>query len=287
MYLTNLPPALITRDGLQLHLSHWPVTAPKGVVVLLHGLCEHAGRYDELARQLNDSQWAVVAPDHRGHGRSEGPRGALVQDDDPLFDLAALLDVVAAHYPNHKRVLMGISMGGAIAARFVSATALPAEDAIWSRPVDGLVLAAPALLPTMSLVQKTLLSTMGRLIQDVAVPVAFKPEWASSNPEAIEELLNDPLIHTRITPRLALFMANNGQAVLRRAPSWTVPTLTLYSETDRLVTPAGCAQFASALPAELATTHAYATMAHDLWHEPDRRVVHQALRQWLNRQFPA
>ncbi|RZI81661.1 MAG: alpha/beta hydrolase [Rubrivivax sp.] len=285
MYSPPLPPALLTRDGLKLHVSHWPVAAPKGVVVLLHGLCEHAGRYDELARKLNELQWAVVAPDHRGHGRSEGPRGAMASDDDPLHDLASLMDLVATHYVGFKRVLLGISMGGAIAARFASAAALPVEDAEWSRPIDGLILSAPALLPTMSLVQKTLLSTMGRLMQDLAVPVVFRPEWASSNPDAIRELLADPLVHWRITPRLALFMANSGQTALRRAPAWNTPTLLLYSEIDRLVTPSGCAQFANALPPGLGTTHAYTQLAHDLWHEPQRAVAYKALGQWLSSQF--
>lgn len=286
MYST-FPPALITRDGLRLHLSHWPVAAPKGVVVLLHGLCEYADCYDELAGLFNQWGWAVVAPDHRGHGHSEGARGALVRDDDPLHDLAALMDLVAKHYPGLKRVLMGISMGGAIAARFASALATPPDHTEWSRPIDGLILAAPALVPTMSLVQKALLSTMGRLMQDVGVPVAFKPEWTSNNPEVIERFVNDPLIHKRLTPRLALFMANSGQTSQRRAPDWTVPTLTMYSEIDRLVTPSGCAQFASALPAHLATTHAYATLAHDLLRDLDRHVAHQALRDWLAREFPS
>jgi len=142
------------------------------------------------------------------------------------------------------------------------------------------------LIPTMSLVQKTLLSTMGRLMQDLAVPVAFKPEWVSSSPEVIDEFMNDPLVHRRITPRLALFMAHAGQTALRRAPSWTVPTLTLYSTIDRLVTPEGCSRFASSLPAHLATTHAFDQLAHDIMREPKRAQAHQALHLWLTRVFP-
>ncbi len=281
------PSSLHARDGLTLHLSHWPVTAPKGVVVFLHGLTEHGQRYAETAQRLNEIGWAVVAPDLRGHGRSEGPRGAMVHDDDYLHDLAAILDVVSKTYPGLPLVLQGHSMGGALAARFAAAQALPREDIPWARPLDGLILSAPALQPTMSLVQKALLSTMGRLIQDVPVPVAFKPEWSSSDPAVIAEYNNDHLIHKKITPRVALFLAEQAHVVMRRAPSWTTPTLMLYTPQDRLIMPQGCERFMKALPAELATTQVFPGLLHDMLREPDRARVHQALQQWLATTFAA
>ncbi len=282
-----LPSSLHARDGLILHLSHWPVAATTGVVVFLHGLTEHGRRYTETAQCLNEAGWAMVAPDLRGHGRSEGPRGAMVHDDDYLHDLAAILDVVSQAYPGLPLVLHGHSMGGALAARFAAAQALPREDIPWSRPLDGLILSAPALQPTMSLVQKALLSTMGRLIQDVAVPVAFKPEWSSSDPTVIAEYNNDPLIHKKITPRVALFLAGQAHVVMRRAPSWTTPTLMLYTPQDRLIVPLACERFMKALPAELATTQVFPGLLHDVLREPGRARVHQALQQWLATTFAA
>lgn len=282
-----LPSSIHARDGLTLHLSHWPLTAPKGMVVLLHGLCEYGQRFAETAQRLNEAGWSVVAPDLRGHGRSEGPRGAMTRDDDYLHDVATLMDLVKKAHPQLPVVLFGHSMGGALAARFASAHALPFEDAAWARPIDGLILSAPALQPTMSLVQKALLSTMGRLIQDVAVPVAFKPEWSCSDPAVIAAVNADPLVHKKITPRVALFMAEQGMVVMRRAPSWTVPTLMLYTPDDRLVMPQGCERFAKALPIDLATTHDFPGSLHDLLNEPDKARVHQVLQQWLSTTFAA
>ena len=68
-----------------------------------------------------------------------------------------VMDLAERLYPGQTRVLMGHSLGGAITARFVSALAQPLEDAPWARPVDGLILSAPALEPTMGMLQKTLL----------------------------------------------------------------------------------------------------------------------------------
>ena len=279
------PSHLVARDGLKLHLLHWPVTTPKGVVVFLHGLSEHGLRYAEAAKQINSAEWIMLAPDLRGNGQSEGPRGAIRQDDDFLHDLAAVLDLVEQTCPGLPRVVLGHSMGGALAARFAAAQALPREQAIWARPIDGLILSAPALQPTMSLVQKALLSTMGRLILDVAVPVAFKTEWLNSDPAVIEEINNDPLMHKKITPRVALFMASQGPTLMRRAASWTIPTLMLYTPDDRLVMKDGCERFMKALPPDLSTTHAFPGLKHDLLREPGRDKVYQALQQWLKQTF--
>lgn len=279
------PSHISARDGLKLHLSYWSVTAPKGVVVLLHGLSEHGQRYAETARRINEAGWITLAPDLRGNGLSEGPRGAIRQDDDFLHDLATVLDLIDRTCPGLPRVLMGHSMGGALAARFASAQALPREDVAWARSISGLVLSAPALQPTMSLVQKALLSTMGRLILDVAVPVAFKTEWINSDPAVVDEINNDPLAHKKITPRVALFLAGQGPTVQRRAPSWTVPTLMLYTPDDRLVMKDGCERFMKALPADLSTMQAFPGLKHDLLREPDRDKVHQALQQWLKQTF--
>lgn len=282
-----LPSSIQARDGLTLHLSHWSVTTPKGVVVFLHGLTEHGQRYEELGQRLNALGWTVVAPDMRGHGLSGGPRGGMTRDDDFLHDLANVIDVVRRTYTEGPLVLFGHSTGGALATRFASAQALPREDVAWARPLDGLILSVPALQPTMSLLQKALLSTMGRLIQDVAVPVAFKPEWSSSDPAVIAEFNNDPLTHTKITPRVALFLAGLAPVVMRRAPSWTVQTLMLYTPDDKLVVPQGCERFMAAMPADLATTRAFPGLLHDMLREPDRARVHHAVAQWLTAHFPA
>ena len=43
---------------------------PKAVVLIVHGMMEHAGRYYNFAKFLNDNGYIVVANDLRGHGHS-------------------------------------------------------------------------------------------------------------------------------------------------------------------------------------------------------------------------
>jgi len=109
-------PTLTTADGLTLRLRDWPLDGARGSVVIVHGLGEHIGRHAHVAAHLNDWGWRVVGYDQRGHGASEGARGALARDDDLLRDLALVIDAVRAEHTG-PLILLGHSMGGLVAAR--------------------------------------------------------------------------------------------------------------------------------------------------------------------------
>lgn len=278
-----LPQTLTTHDGLALHLHHWPVPQPRGVIQLVHGLCEHLGRFEELARALNAAGWAVAGVDHRGHGRSEGARGVIGQIDDLLRDQAQLHDLLSQAYRRKLHVMMGYSMGGVIAGRFGAAMARPLSSTPWARPIDALIMAAPALEPALSGPQRATLSVLSRLVPDLGLPVANRRDWATSEPKALAIMADDPLMHYNLTPRVSQFMLSAGRAVYERASDWAVPTLLLYSKIDRLIPARSCERFLSLVPPALIEAHAYDTMEHDMFHEADRLRVHGHILQWLAR----
>ncbi len=281
----DFPTTVRTRDGLNLVTTHWPSTQPlRGVVCLVHGLGEHARRYANVARMFNQAGWAVVSYDHRGHGQSPGPRGALHADDDLLHDLAHVIDATRRAYPKQRLLLLGHSLGGLVVSRFVSALASPSENAPWQRPVDLCALSSPALDLGMSKLQKGLLASVGRLTPDVAVGNGLKPEWVCSDASVVKDYVDDPLVHDRITGRLTRFMVDSVAVVHQRAPHWTVPTLLQYAGADRCVQPAGSVRFASAAPSQLLTTIAYDGMSHEIFNEPDKARVLGDLQAWLIRQ---
>jgi alpha-beta hydrolase superfamily lysophospholipase len=148
-----MEPTVRTHDGLALHGRRWPARgARRGTIVIVHGLGEHVGRYEHVAASLNGRGWGVVAFDQRGHGQSEGERGRLGAADDLLADLAPVLDRAHADEPR-PLVLLGHSMGGTVAARYV-AGGLESPRPGWYRPVDALVLSSPALETGMSMARR-------------------------------------------------------------------------------------------------------------------------------------
>jgi alpha-beta hydrolase superfamily lysophospholipase len=270
---------LATHDGLTLQRRDWPVADPRGTVLLAHGLGEHIMRYAHVAARLNVAGWHVTGYDQRGHGASQGPRGALVRDDDLLVDLSRVIDAVRG-FGRGPLVLLGHSMGGLIAARFVLSAA-SGSSASWARDVDALVLSSPALDIGMNAFQKGLLAVLGPLAPGLAVGNGLKPAWISRDPAVVRAYETDPLVHDRVTPRLVRFMFDGGAAVRAGASSWRVPTLLMWAGRDRCVNPAGSAQFAATAPRSVVTAREFALLFHEIFNEPEQAEVFAELERWL------
>lgn len=270
---------VFTAEGLALHLHRWFRSGARGTVLIVHGLGEHGGRYDRLAAEFNERGWNVVAHDQRGHGRSGGARGIIHRDDALLDDLARVIDAVRGPCVG-PLVLLGHSMGGLIAARYV-AESLAALPAPWSRAVDALILSSPALAFDIGIVQRLMLATVGRLAPDLPVDNGLRPEWVSRDPAVVSAYRADPLVHDRITPRLARFIAEGGELVRARAPQWRIATLLLWAGADRCVAPRGSAAFAAAAPAGVVRAEVFDGLAHELFNEPERDQVIACLDDWM------
>ncbi len=276
---------VITDDGLSLHLRVWRARDPRrGVVVLVHGLGEHVERYDHVARRLNGLGFAVVGYDHRGHGRSPGPRGGMPSDESLCADLGRVLYAARAEFPG-PLVLLGHSLGGLIAGRFV-AEGLQPTPAAWWRPVDALVMSSPALDPGTNAVQKLLLAVVAPMLPNLAVNNGLKVDWISRDAGVVQAYAADPLVHDRITGRLGLFVARQGPAVIAAAPRWTTPTLLMWAGADRCVSPRGSAAFAAGAPGGVVTVREWPRLFHEIFNEPEQGDVLKVLDDWLARAVP-
>ncbi|MBC7663695.1 MAG: lysophospholipase [Caulobacter sp.] len=277
---------VITDDGLALHLRTWPAAdTRRGVVVLVHGLGEHIDRYDHVARRLNGLGFAVVGYDHRGHGRSPGARGGMPCDDALCADLGRLLYAVRESFPG-PLVLLGHSLGGLVAGRFVAEGLQPAP-AKWWRPVDALVLSSPALDPGTNVVQKLLLAVVAPMLPNLAVNNGLAVDWISRDAGVVEAYVADPLVHDRVTGRLGLFVARQGPAVIAAAPKWKTPTLLMWAGADRCVAPAGSAAFAAAAPRDVVTAREWPGLFHEIFNEPEQAEVLKVMDDWLATAVPA
>ncbi|MCM0608258.1 MAG: lysophospholipase [Ideonella sp. WA131b] len=274
---------LPTADGLRLHLRHWPTAAvaPRGTVLVVHGLGEHVGRYAHVAEALNGAGWHVSGFDQRGHGRSGGRQGVLAAPDSLLADLGAVVDAVRPRAPG-PLVLLGHSMGGAVAARFV-AEALAPQPAAWSRPLDGLVLSSPALRAHLSAWQRLQLALGERLMPDLPQRNGIDAQGLSHDEAMVAAYTADPLVHDRISARLARFILDAGGQVRAAAPRWALPTLLMWGGADRIVDPGGSHAFARAVPAAVLTAFEFGGLRHEIFNELEREGVLMRLTQWLGR----
>ena len=271
---------LRTPDGETLALHEWPLAADRrarAVVVLVHGIGEHAGRYAHVAQHLNDSGFAVRAADHYGHGGSSGARGGLPSVMRLVDDLALVIDDTRRRYPGLPLVVLGHSLGGLVAASFVARAV---------RPVDALVLSSPGLDPGLSAFQKLLIAVLSRVAPTLRVGNGLDDRYLSHDPAVVQGYRADPLCHDRIGARLARFLADEGAIVQAAAPRWTVPTLLVYAGDDRLVKPAGSRRFAEAAPAAVLGATCFPALYHEIFNELEAEPVFGTLARWLDVRFP-
>lgn len=272
-----LPPTLRTADGLALRLVDWTGDAARGTVLIVHGLGEHAERYGHVAQWLATRGFRVVGYDQRGHGQSEGMRGDVPSATALLEDLELVVD--AARPATGPLILLGHSMGGAIAARFV------AEE---RRRVDFLILTSPALAAELSFGQRLQLWIGERVVPSIAVSNQLDVQRISHDSAVVRAYLEDPLVHDRLSPRLARMVLQSGEYARAAASHWTVPTLLLYAGADALVSPSGSDAFAAAAPRALVDAERFEGLYHEILNEDAQRAepVFDRLQRWLNAKVP-
>jgi alpha-beta hydrolase superfamily lysophospholipase len=271
---------LTTLGGEQLAMYDWaqqPGVPLRGMVLIVHGLGEHAGRYGHVAQQLNAWGFAVRGYDQCGHGKSTGQRGTLSTDTQLLDDLAEMMDHTRTCMPHHTPlILLGHSMGGLVTGRFAS---------LAMRKLEGLVMSSPALNPGMNALQRFLAGVLPQFVPHLRVGNGLDARFISHDPAVVQAYTADPLVHDRISTRLAGFFATQSAATLACAAQWQVPTLLMYAGSDHLVNPQGSRDFAATAPQALVHCVCFDALYHEIFNELDAAPVFAALRDWLDQRF--
>jgi alpha-beta hydrolase superfamily lysophospholipase len=267
-------------DGDNLAVQDWPApeaVAPRGTVLLVHGLGEHAGRYQHVAERLNGWGYSVRGYDQYGHGDSDGVRGALPREARLVEDL---IDVIGSTRKRMEAgtplVLMGHSMGALVAGLLV---------ALEPVPVEGLVLSSPAFAVRLNPLQKLLLGALPRYAPHFTVGNGVNPKFLSHDPAVVAAYRADRRVHDRLSARLGAFIADTGPKLVSHARQWKLPTLLMYAGDDRLVDPAGSRAFAANAPKQVVSAHCFAGLFHEIFNEPGNEAVFATLKQWLDERF--
>jgi acylglycerol lipase len=255
-----------------------PAGEARGAVVLLHGLAEHSGRYAELVGRLVARGLAVYALDHRGHGRSAGPRANVGRFDWLVADAAARIASARAEQPGRPLVLLGHSMGGAIAL----ATAL-AHPGL----VDALALSAPAVgadphVPRARLALARLLS----LLAPSAGVLTLPSDALSRDPAVARDYDRDPLVFRGAVPARSLVeLLAAMKRIWAHAPELRVPVLVMHGTGDLLVPLRFCDPVYERLGSADRSILRYDGLYHEIFNEPERDRVFADLEAWLERRL--
>ena len=185
---------LYSNNDLRIEGYRWPVEDPVCVMCIIHGVGEHAGRYDRMAGKLNSKGIAVLSMDLRGHGLTSGKRGHCTPRRGVLTDVDRLVRQAQSDYPDVPIVVYGHSMGGNIGLDYVNRGNLNDVPVgfIISAPWIRLVKRIPA--PLYAIVK--ILSKVSPKLQ---INTSIDDESLLGNKESVGPYLDDPLVHPKLT----------------------------------------------------------------------------------------
>jgi alpha-beta hydrolase superfamily lysophospholipase len=266
---------LRSADGARLHWRAWPHPSPKLAVAVAHGLGDHSGRYERLARALNRRDVSCYAVDLRGSGRSPGRRGHVSRWQQWVDDYAAFWELVTKEASGLDVVALGHSFGGVLVASAIVRGAIAPQRFVLSNPAFRLALEAPAW-------KRQLGRIAGVVWPSLSLSNEVDPALISRDAEQVATYREDPFVHDRITPRtFSEWMAASEEA-LERAGDITAPLLLILSDGDRIVDSGGGREFAERVGGE-STVRTYRGRYHEPFNDLGAEEVFADLAGWLDR----
>ena len=260
----------------QLYYQGWlPEAEPRAILLVVHGLAEHSGRYRKLAERLVTLNYGVFALDHRGHGKSEGLAGYVTRFQDYLIDLETFHRIVRDKYPAARIFIIGHSMGGTIATAYAIRH---------QRELAGLVLSGATLKvgESVSPMMVVLARVLSRLMPKVGL-ATIDASAISRDPAVVAAYQDDPMVYRgKIRARLGGELLNAMQEIQSRMPQIKLPVLVMHGSADRLSNPNGSQMLYQGISSEDRTLKQYQGCYHEIFNEPEHEMVLSDLENWLN-----
>ncbi len=240
------------------------------IVLLVHGYAEHGGRYAHVAERLAADGAVVYAPDHIGHGRTEGERALIRDFEHVVADLHAVSEIARGEGAGLPLIVIGHSMGGLLTARF--AERYPGEVAAvgflgavigewnWAREV----LALPELPKESS-----------------------DPAGMSRDPETVRAYAEDPLVYHGGYKRPLLEAEVRAlDRFNEEIEALTMPVLFVHGEADPFVDPGTSRRAVERMPASDKVMKTYPGARHELVNELNRDEVIEEIAGFVSRVAP-
>lgn len=264
----------LPQGGLKLYTEFWIPQKPKALIVVVHGLSEHTGRYGPLIKHFYNLGYAVAVYDQRGHGQSEGERGHIASFQDLLSDLAAFLEHVRKRFPDLPLFLLGHSLGGQIALNFVVKYRMGLRGVLVSSPNLQLKMKIPAW-------KRWFVEKGHQALPKLKMGSEIKPEELSHDMFVVEGYKADPRVIRRYSLQSAWEILHNLDMVMAMAPRIHVPVFFAHAGDDSITDPEGTRQFYRRVPVQRKRMRIYSGFYHELVHEVGKEQVFEDMNKFM------
>lgn len=262
-------------NRINIYYQCWrPDGEPRAILLVVHGMAEHSGRYTNLVNYFVPRGYAVYGFDHQGHGKSEGLRGYVERFSDYLNDLETFFDIVRGEHADTGIFLVGHSMGGTIATAYTIHHQHKLAGLLLSGAglkVDTYV--SPVLI-ALAPIGSRLTPKMGTIVLDASA--------LSRDQAVVDAFRNDPLVYQgKIRARLGTELLKAAQELPRQMPWISLPILIMHGTADRLSDPAGSQMLYERVSSKDKTLTLYEGFYHEIFNEPEREQVFADMEAWL------
>lgn len=270
----------VTARSDNLFTQSWtPVSAKiRGLVVLMHGLNEHSGRYNDFAKELNANGFKVYGMDWIGHGGSDGLHGYVHSLDYAVDDLKSFLDKILTENPGFPCFCFGHSTGAAIVLKAMM------DPEVGAR-VSGVVLTSPAvgIQPSHPLVV-ILAPVLSFLLPTLQLNSANKKGMpVSRDPDALVAKYSDPLVYTgSVRVRTGYEILRTTAYLQQNLKRLRIPFLVLHGAADTVTDPAASQRLHEEASSTDKTIQLLEGFLHDLLIEPEREEIMKDIIDWFN-----
>jgi len=244
-----------------------------GVLLTVHGLGEHLGKYAEWREFGLAHGWHMTAYDQRGHGRTPGRRGDF-HFADLVSDLGRALAVSADRYPGVPVFVVAHSLGALVALRYAAGER---PDPLAGLALSGAPLALARDVPAW---KRLALHALARVAPWFPLPRGTDPERLTRDPERKAWFAEDPLFHRRITPRAMVEIEAAMRLARAEAERVTCPLLFLVPQDDRIASPAATAEYAARVASDDVTVEQVPGALHEVLNDLGRVSAYRRICEW-------
>lgn len=268
-----------SNDGLRIFGQQWEADSsePKAVICLVHGFGEHSSRYEHVADFFTKNGYALIAYDHRGHGRSEGKKGHFPSYDEFLNDVGNLLKQADQNFPDIPKFLYGHSMGGNVVANYAIKRKPDVMGVILSSPFFNTAFEPPAIKIAVG-------KFMRNLIPTLSLPSGLDATQISRDKDVVEKYKKDPMVFDIISSKMGIELIEYGEDALAHAKYLKLPTLLFHGTADGLTSFEKSKAFAQKAGSNLKFI-AYEGLYHETHNEPEKEMVLTNVLKWCNEQL--
>lgn len=263
-----------TKDNLELYGQGWfPESGAKKIILLIHGIGEHSGRYAEWASWFVEKKYSVFTFDLRGHGQSQGKRGHVPSVHHFLDDVQLFKHYVQEMFPQIPLVLYGHSMGGNIILNYLLEREQDFSAAIAGSPWIKIPFSIPALKLGLAKFANT-------VFPGLLQPTGLVVEHISRSTAVVEAYKADPLNHDKISARMFMELYMSGLMMASKAGIIKLPLLVMHGTEDQITSAKASEEFVKNANDNV-QLKLWDEAFHELHNEPNNQEVFEYILEWL------